>query len=210
MTYRRVALASLALVCTAAATSSSAVAAPRVITACFAVSQFAPLTLSANGGLCPPAFRKVEWDARGRQGDRGPRGARGATGAQGPVGPAGPAGPAGATGPQGPAGQTGPQGPGTTIYAKVNANGTITPGYSSNVSGVTLVTTGIYNINITRTGGTQGCIPQVTADWVGQPRVANVNIQSEVGGQYAVALYRTDTSASVNGDFWFTMVCPSS
>ena len=215
MTYRRVALTSLALACTAAA-ATPALAAPRTITACFAVSQFAPLTLSADGGLCPPAFRKVEWDARGRQGDRGPRGARGATGAQGPAGPAGPvgpAGPAGATGPegpQGPAGQTGPQGPGTTIYAKVNANGTITPGYSSNVSGATLVITGIYYINISRPGGTQGCIPQVTADWVGQPRVANVNIQSEVGGQYAVALYRTDTSASVNGDFWFTMVCPAS
>ena len=35
-------------------------------------------------------------------------------------------------------------------------------------------------------------------------------LQSEVGGQYAVALYRTDTSAYVDGDFWFTMVCPPS
>ena len=63
-------------------------------------------------------------------------------------------------------------------------------------------------ITVSRPGGTQGCIPQVTADWVGQPRVANVNIQSEVGGQYAVAIYLGNSP--VNEGFWFTMVCPPS
>ena len=48
----------------------------------------------------------------------------------------------------------------------------------------------------------------MTADWVGQPRVANVNIQSEIGGQYAVAIY--SGNSATNGDFWFTMVCPTS
>lgn len=212
MTYRSVVLASLAVAC-GAAVASPALAAPRTITACFAVSQYAPLTLSADGGLCPPAFRKVEWDARGRQGDRGPRGARGVTGAQGPVGPAGPTGPQGPVGPQGPAG---PQGPGTSIYAKVNDSGTasIPQGYSSNVSGVVKTGTGVYIITVSRSGGTQGCIPQATADWVGQARLANVNIQNEAGGQYAVALYSVAgspaTVTAVNGDFWFTMVCPAS
>ncbi len=156
----------------------------------------------------------MEWDARGRQGDRGPRGARGATGAQGPAGPVGPAGPAGPTGatgpegPQGPAGQIGPQGPGTTIYAKVNYDATITPGYSSNVSGVTQLGTGLFMITVSRPGGTQGCIPQATAYWPGGPLVANVAIQSEVGGQYLVAIYLGNSP--VNEGFWFTMVCPPS
>lgn len=222
MTYRSMALASLVLA-SAAAVASPALAAPRTITACFAGSQYAPLTLSADGGLCPPAFRKVEWDARGRQGERGPRGAKGATGAQGPAGPAGPAGPtgptgpAGATGPEGPQGPAGvpgpqgPQGPGTSIYARVNANGAIPQGYSSNISGVTRSGTGVYIITVSRPGGTVGCVPQATADWIGTAMLANVNIQNEAGGQYAVALYHVYSSPAVltDGDFWFTMVCPT-
>jgi hypothetical protein len=219
----RRAIPALLLAVGIAVAASAALGAPRTITACFSMSQNAPFTLSADGGLCPPAFRKVQWDSVGRQGERGPRGPRGATGATGPAGPVGPQGPAGATGPAGPqgptgatgaAGQIGPQGPGTTIYAKVNgSSGTpsIPPAYRSNITSVSSGGTGLVYVNVTRTGGTLGCIPQVTADYRGDPVVANVNIQSEAGGQYMVALYDASLAVPVltDGDFWFTMVCPT-
>ena len=219
----RRAIPALFLVLGIAVAASTAQGAPRTITACFAVSQNAPFTLSADGGLCPPAFRKVQWDSVGRQGERGPRGPRGATGATGPAGPVGPQGPTGATGPAGPVGPQGPtgatgatgaQGPGTTIYAKVNgSSGTpsIPSAYRSNITSVSSAGTGKVYVNVTRTGGTLGCIPQVTADYAGPPVIANVNLQSEAGGQYLVALFDASLAVpvAVNGDFWFTMVCPT-
>lgn len=207
-------------------TGQGAAAAQGKITACVYSAPYYPFFLPANLGTCPVGYRRVEWDIVGPRGERGLRGVKGergekgekgdtgatgstglqgATGATGATGPAGPAGPAGATGAQG------VRGPGTTIYGYILGNGTFAQNYASNITQVVHAATGRYNVFINRSGGTAGCIPQVTPNWSGGSPIASVNLQSEAGGEYYVVTKEVTGSGAVGTDldFWFTMVCPS-
>jgi Collagen triple helix repeat (20 copies) len=110
-------------------------------------TSFAAVTLVAKNSVGSPQVingslrtvdlsKKARKALKGNRGARGPAGAVGPAGAAGPAGPTGPAGAAGAQGGTGPIGASGATGPaGTPLgYALVNANGTVDPAHSKNVT----------------------------------------------------------------------------
>jgi hypothetical protein len=101
-----------------------------------------------------PAGPQGPAGAQGLAGPEGPAGANGPAGAQGSQGPAGPQGPAGAPGSQGPSGTQGPEGPAgpqgppgapaTSLWAIVNADGTLAKG--KGVVSTSKINAGVYEV----------------------------------------------------------------
>jgi hypothetical protein len=86
----------------------------------------------------------------------------------GPAGPAGPAGAKGATGASGPPGNTGPPGaPGTAkAYGYINANGTLDPTFSKNVTATSSGSAGEYCVTVSgASSSSEGAV--AILDWSG-------------------------------------------